>query len=83
VVWPGAAESTGPVVWPLLALLLYATFTLGTRNSFIVLPFALSLPPGWEVVAIVVVTQSLVESFGMVFYVWFVPRRLFPDVAPP
>lgn len=55
------------------------TFSLGTRNSFIVLPFALSLPPGWEVVAIVVVMQSLVELFGMVFYLWFVPRILFRD----
>lgn len=54
-------------------------FSLGTRNSFIVLPFALSLPSGWEVAAIVVVMQSLVELFGMVFYLWFVPRILFPD----
>lgn len=54
-------------------------FTLGTRNSFIVLPFALSLPSGWEVAAIVVVMQSLVELFGMVFYLWFVPRVLFPS----
>lgn len=54
-------------------------FSLGTRNSFIVLPFALSLPAGWEVAAIVVVMQSLVELFGMVLYLWFVPRVLFPD----
>lgn len=54
-------------------------FSLGTRNSFIVLPFALSLPAGWEAVAIVVVMQSLVELSGMVFYLWFVPRTLFPD----
>lgn len=52
-------------------------FSLGTRNSFLVLPFALSLPAGWEAAAIVVVMQSLVELFGMVFYLWFVPR-LFP-----
>ncbi|MGD8148872.1 arsenic resistance protein [Ornithinimicrobium sp. Y1694] len=56
-------------------------FSLGTRNSFIVLPFALSLPAGWEVAAIVVVMQSLVELFGMIFYLWFVPRVLFRDVA--
>ena len=54
-------------------------FSLGTRNSFIVLPFALSLPAGWEIAAIVVVMQSLVELFGMVFYLWFVPRVLFRD----
>ena len=52
-------------------------FCFGTRNSFIVLPFALSLPPGWEVTAIVVVMQSLVELLGMIFYLWFVPRVLF------
>lgn len=56
-------------------------FSLGTRNSFIVLPFALSLPAGWEATAIVIVMQSLVELFGMVFYLWFVPRILFPQRA--
>ncbi len=56
-------------------------FSLGTRNSFIVLPFALSLPAGWEVAAIVVVMQSLVELFGMVLYLWFVPHVLFRDSA--
>lgn len=55
-------------------------FSMGTRNSFIVLPFALSLPAGWEVAAIVVVIQSLTELFGMVFYLWFVPRVLFPSI---
>lgn len=52
-------------------------FSLGTRNSFVVLPLALSLPAGWGVVAVVIVTQSLVELFGMLFYLWWVPRRLF------
>lgn len=54
-------------------------FSFGTRNSFIVLPFALSLPAGWEIAAIVIVIQSLVELFGMIFYVWFVPTKLFPN----
>lgn len=53
-------------------------FSFGTRNSFVVLPLALSLPPGWELVALVIVVQSLVELFGMSFYLWWVPRRLFP-----
>jgi ACR3 family arsenite transporter len=53
------------------------TFSLGTRNSFVVLPFTLSLPAGWEVAAVVIVVQSLVELFGMVFYLWWVPRHLF------
>ena len=56
-------------------------FSLGTRNSFVVLPFALSLPAGWEVAAVVIVAQSLVELFGMVFYLWWVPRRLFKSVG--
>lgn len=57
-------------------------FSMGTRNSFVVLPFALALPTGWEIVPIVVVTQSLVELFGMVLYVWLVPRVVFPDRTP-
>lgn len=56
-------------------------FTFGTRNSFIVLPFALALPAGWEIVAIVVVMQSLVELLGMIFCLWFVPRVLFPGTV--
>ena len=54
---------------------------MGTRNSFIVLPFALSLPAGWEIAAIVVVAQSLTELFGMVFCLWFVPNVLLKDRA--
>lgn len=54
------------------------SFSLGSRNSFIVLPFALSLPAGWEIAAIVIVVQSLIELFGMIFYVWFVPTVWFP-----
>lgn len=52
-------------------------FSLGTRNSFVVLPFALALPSGWEAAAVVIVVQSLVELFGMTFYLWWVPQRLF------
>lgn len=57
-------------------------FSFGTRNSFIVLPFALALPAGWEITAIVVVMQSLVELLGMIFCLWFVPRVLFPGPEP-
>ena len=53
-------------------------FSMGTRNSFLVLPMALSLPPGWELAAVVIVLQSLVELLGMVFFLWWVPQRLFP-----
>lgn len=52
-------------------------FSLGTRNSFVVLPLALLLPVGWEIAAVVVIVQSLVELFGMAFYLWWVPRKLF------
>lgn len=39
--------------------------TLGTRNSFVVLPIALALPAGWELAGAVVVAQSIVELLGM------------------
>ncbi|MCS6887601.1 MAG: arsenic resistance protein [Chloroflexus sp.] len=45
-------------------------FSFSTRNSFVVLPLALSLPPGWEVAALVIVVQSLVELIGMAVMVW-------------
>ena len=49
-------------------------FSLGTRNSFVVLPLALALPAGWEVVALVIVLQSLVELLGMLVFLRVVPR---------
>lgn len=52
-------------------------YSFGTRNSFVVLPFALSLPAGWELAAVVIVLQSLVELFGMLAYLAWLPR-LFP-----
>lgn len=53
-------------------------FSLGTRNSFVVLPLALALPPSFELAVVAVVYQSLVELLGMAAYLWWVPRRLFP-----
>jgi arsenite transporter len=53
-------------------------FSLGTRNSFVVLPLALALPPSYELAIVAIVFQSLVELFGMVVYLWWVPHRLFP-----
>lgn len=59
-------------------------FTLGTRNSFVVLPLALALPTGWEAVAVVIVVQSLVELLAMVLWLKWVPHRLFaPDNTRP
>jgi ACR3 family arsenite efflux pump ArsB len=52
------------------------TFSLGTRNSFVVLPLALALPPAWHTSAIVIVVQSLVELFGMLVFLRLVPRLL-------
>lgn len=57
-------------------------FSFGTRNSFVVLPMALALPDGFEAAASVVALQALVELFGMVLYLWWVPRILFPSPRP-
>lgn len=57
-------------------------FSVATRNSFVVLPFALALPTAWDVAVIVIVFQSLVELFGMVGFLWLVPRSLLPLPAP-
>lgn len=51
-------------------------FSLGTRNSFVVLPLALALAPQWQIATVVIVFQSLVELFGMVVYLWLVPKVL-------
>lgn len=48
-------------------------FSAGTRNSFVVLPFALALPAGWELAAAVIVLQTLVELLGIAAYVQLVP----------
>lgn len=56
-------------------------FTLATRNSFVVLPFALALPAAWEMTAIVIVFQSLIELFGMLAFLWLVPHKLLPARA--
>ncbi|MER6254627.1 bile acid:sodium symporter [Streptomyces sp. NPDC001584] len=51
-------------------------FTGATRNSLVVLPLALALPEDLALAPVVVVTQTLVEVIGMVFYVRLVPRLL-------
>jgi ACR3 family arsenite transporter len=53
-------------------------FSLGTRNSFVVLPLALALPASFELTVVVIVFQSLVELFGMLAYLRWVPAKLFP-----
>ncbi len=54
-------------------------FSFGTRNSFVVLPLALATPDAYRAAVVVIVFQSLVELFGMVAFLHWVPRRLLPD----
>lgn len=54
-------------------------FSFGTRNSFVMLPIALTLPSAWEAAVVVIVFQSLVELFGMVAFLRWVPSKLLPD----
>jgi arsenite transporter len=54
-------------------------FSLGTRNSFVILPLTLALSAQWQAATLVVVLQCLVELFGMIVYVWVVPRFLIPS----
>lgn len=49
-------------------------FSGATRNSLVVLPLALSLPPTLGIAPLAVVTQTLVELVGMVIFVCLVPR---------
>ncbi|HET6374490.1 MAG TPA: arsenic resistance protein [Methylocella sp.] len=58
-------------------------FSVATRNSFVVLPFALALPPAWDGAVIVIVFQPLVELFGMTVFLWLVPRTLLPSSPRP
>ncbi|AGF71811.1 hypothetical protein A605_04000 [Corynebacterium halotolerans YIM 70093 = DSM 44683] len=49
------------------------TFSAVTRNSLVILPFALALPAGYELAPIVVVTQTMVELVAMVVMVRALP----------
>lgn len=51
-------------------------FSFGTRNSFVVLPFAIALPDLWAPAIVVIVFQSLVELFGMTAYLKWLPQHL-------
>lgn len=52
------------------------TFSGVTRNSLVVLPLALALPASFDLAALVVVTQTLVELLAMVVMVSVVPRLI-------
>jgi ACR3 family arsenite efflux pump ArsB len=56
-------------------------FSGATRNSLVVLPLVLALPATFDLAALVVVTQTLVELVAMVVLVRLVPR-LIPEVTP-
>lgn len=50
-------------------------FSSSTRNALVVLPLALSLPDKWStIVTTVVVTQTLVELIGELFYIKLIPK---------
>lgn len=50
-------------------------FSTSTRNSLVVLPLALSLPsPDHQWVAVVIVTQTIVELFFELIYIQVIPR---------
>lgn len=52
-------------------------FSASTRNSLVVLPFALALPePLSLVVSAVIVTQTIVELIGELLYIRLVPKLL-------
>jgi ACR3 family arsenite efflux pump ArsB len=76
-------------ITPILAHIVYRIFRLdtgagralifsaGTRNSLVVLPFALALPePSNGLVSSVIVTQTIVELVGELIYIRFVPKVL-------
>lgn len=54
-------------------------FSTGTRNSFVVLPLALALPPEWNLAVAVIVIQAFVEMLGMLAFLRIVPGWLLPD----
>lgn len=54
-------------------------FSGATRNSLVVLPLALALPDPLDLVALVVVAQTLIELVGMVAYVKLIPRIIRPS----
>lgn len=48
-------------------------FSVGTRNSFVVLPLALALPPEWNLAVAVIVIQAFVEMLAMLVFIRVVP----------
>lgn len=57
-------------------------FSGATRNSLVVLPLVLALPAAFDLSALVVVTQTLVELLLMLVFVRVVPRLVRHDTRP-
>lgn len=52
-------------------------FSIGTRNSLVVLPLALALPNEWATLAAaIIVTQTIVELIGELVYIKAVPKLI-------
>ena len=52
-------------------------FSVGTRNSLVVLPLSLALPGEWAVIAsAVIVTQTITELIGELFYIKLIPKLI-------
>lgn len=71
------ARLSGTTTTPARALV----FSAVARNSLVVLPLALALPEGYDLVPLVVLTQTLVELVLMVIMLRVVPLVL-PAAAP-
>ncbi len=56
-------------------------FSTGTRNSFVVLPLVLALPPEWKLAIAVIVIQAFVEMLGMLAFIRLVPGWLLQDAG--
>jgi len=56
-------------------------FSGTTRNSLVVLPLVLALPPAFALAPLVVVTQTLVELLVMVVLVRLIPRFIRSDAS--
>ncbi len=55
-------------------------YSVGSRNSFVVLPLALALPDALSLAVAVIVIQSLIELVALTVYLWWVPGLLLPGL---
>lgn len=76
LIMPAVGEGVGRLLGQDAASRLALAFSGTTRNSLVVLPLALALPPGLEPAAIAVVAQTLVELVVMVVCTRVLPRLI-------